>query len=400
MLSIEETNYLLRYTSNVFDKLFIDRFLIESKLFPVSEYILVSCVNSYEKFYYQLKKLSERISAKEIAERERGKIFTEITPLQIFNIHMFPLFGRTIRISNLYLDDPMKEPEEKFDQIRFIMTFWKELASTYYNGYLTVDEMDEKCQIASDESLEIIISNMKEVEDYEKVSTFKKITAKLEQLAFLDECETRMKISNHGPYHVNENESIIVKEIVRLYDGKTAQWPWSETKAEAPYSNILIAYQIKQDVKCRYNDWGTLKTEPHNFKKHIVKYCFLSKRGDTIISLDQDELNAFEEYAQGAHKELYLKYSKWNKEQRLKAGILVYNKNFDRFTNLVDITDKIDWGITENVQKNELKRFLENKVGDFSVGNWVARSRRKRKVMPTYFERREVDLKEIGSFYK
>ncbi|MBD3230211.1 MAG: hypothetical protein GF329_18680 [Candidatus Lokiarchaeota archaeon] len=400
MLSIKETNELIKYTSKVFDKLFIDRFLIESKLFPVSEYVLLACVNSYKKFYHQLKKLEESISAKEIAEREKGKLFTEITPLQIFNIHMFPLFGRMVRISNLYHDDPMKEPEEKFNEIQYIMTFWKELARSYYDGYLTVEEMGGKCQIASNQSLETIKNNLKPVKDNKNIVEFKKITAKLEQLAFLDECETRMKISNHGPYHITENEFIIIKEIIRLYDGGKAQWPWSETKAKAPYSNILVAYQIEGDVKCTYNDWGTLKTEPSDYRKFIEKYCFLSKKGKKIIPLDRDDLKNFETYAQAAHKELYLKYSKWNKEERLKAGVLVYNKNFDRFTNLVGITDQIDWSISEDVEKNELKRFLNDEVTDFSVGNWVARSNRKKKHMPTYFERKEVDLKEIGSFYK
>jgi hypothetical protein len=401
MISVKETNELIKYASKVFDKLFANRFLIESQLFPVSEYIMVSCVNSYEKFYDQLKRLTEKISPEEIARREAGKLFTEITPLQIFNIQMFPCFGRTVRISNLYKDNPMREPKEKFNQIRFILDFWQRLAKNYYDGSLTIDEMGGTCQIASRESLNLVKNKLEKI-DPDKLKNLRHMIAHLDQLAFLDECETRMKISNHGPYYISEkpDEFIVIKEIVRLYDGKTVQWPWSETDAEAPYSNILVAYQLKGDIECYYNDWGTLTTKPTEIKDKITKYCLLSKKGNKIIELDEAIIKEFRKYAQLAHKELYLKYAKWTKLQRLEAGALVYNKNFDRFTNLVGITDKIDWSLTDNVKNQELKRFLKNKIEDFSCGNWIMRSNRKRKIHPTYFVREEIDLKKAGSFYK
>ena len=401
MISIDETNKLIRYASKIFDKLFEGRFLIESKLFPVSEYILAACANSYEKFYDQLLALNKKISAKKIALQERGKLFTEITPLHIFNIQMFPFFGRTCRISNFLHDDPILERQEIFDKVRYILSFWKELASNYYGGPLSVDEMGGNCQIASKESLEIIKKRLNTPEKSNEISEIKKLVANIEQLAFLDECETRMKISNHGPYYINSDELIIVKEIVRLYDGNKAQWPWSETKVEAPYSNILIAYQLKGDIECQYNDWGTLKTNPIDYKDKIIKYCLISKKGNKIIELDDYDRNQFDYYVKNARKELYIKYAKWTKKERLEAGILVYNKNFDRFTNLVGITDEIDWSISENVRNNELKRFINNEIVDFKFGNWIMRSNRKRKIIPTYFTREKIsDFKKVGSFYR
>jgi hypothetical protein len=295
----------------------------------------------------------------------------------------------------------MREPKEKFNQIRFILDFWQRLAKNYYDGSLTIDEMGGTCQIASRESLNLVKNKLEKI-DPDKLKNLRHMIAHLDQLAFLDECETRMKISNHGPYYISEkpDEFIVIKEIVRLYDGKTVQWPWSETDAEAPYSNILVAYQLKGDIECYYNDWGTLTTKPTEIKDKITKYCLLSKKGNKIIELDEAIIKEFRKYAQLAHKELYLKYAKWTKLQRLEAGALVYNKNFDRFTNLVGITDKIDWSLTDNVKNQELKRFLKNKIEDFSCGNWIMRSNRKRKIHPTYFVREEIDLKKAGSFYK
>jgi len=400
MLTIEQANELIRHASIVFDNLFIKRLLVESRLFPVTEYIMIACLNSYEKFYNQLKMVYDKITPEEIVKNEKGKLFTEITPLHIFDIVMFPLFGRMVRISNDYHDDPMKESVEKFNEICFILEFWERLARKYYDNKLSVYDSGNKCQIASDESLKIIKNNMVSFNNIDELNYIKKVIARIEQLAFLDECESRMKINNHGSYYVNNDTFIVVKEIIRLYDGKKAQWPWSETKAISPYSNILIAYKIKGDVKCIFNDWGTLTTEPIDISKNIVEYCLLVKKNNKIKNLELDELKAFEDYCKSAHKELFVKFSKWTIKELLEAGVLVYNKNFDRFTNLVGITDKIDWSISENIKNNEMKRILKNDKSLFLVGNWIMRTNRKRKIMPTFFTREKVlNFKKIGSIY-
>ena len=45
--------------------------------------------------------------------------------------------------------------------------------------------------------------------------------------------------------------------------------------------------------------------------------------------------------------------TKWDRAEQLKAGALVYNKNWDRFTNLVGLTDQIDWDLTNEIKENE-----------------------------------------------
>ena len=100
---------------------------------------MIACLNSYEKFYQQLKLVADKISPEDIANQNR-KLFTEITPLQIFDIQMFPLFGRLIRICE-HEKDPNYESIEKFEEMVFIIDFWKRLASSYFQiGALTVKE--------------------------------------------------------------------------------------------------------------------------------------------------------------------------------------------------------------------------------------------------------------------
>ena len=116
--------------------------------------------------------------------------------------------------------------------------------------------------------------------------------------------------------------------------------------------------------------------------------CLLSKKNNKIKVLNSAEIRDFEYYTKSAHKELFLKFSKWSKKERLEAGALVYNKNFDRFTNLVGITNQVDWGLTEEIRQNEFKD-LVNKIGTsvYAPLGWIFRGPRARKKNPTFFLR-------------
>ena len=67
-------------------------------------------------------------------------------------------------------------------------------------------------------------------------------------------------------------------------------------------------------------------------------------------------------------------------------GALVYNKNFDRFTNLVGITDQIDWELTDQIKENELKDVV-NMSGKLllKLAGWLFRTNKKRMKNPTFF---------------
>ena len=53
--------------------------------------------------------------------------------------------------------------------------------------------------------------------------------ANLEVFSFLDECEARAKLCDHGPYRINDEEVLVFREISHLYDGNQPHFLWSET---------------------------------------------------------------------------------------------------------------------------------------------------------------------------
>jgi len=387
-MTINDTNQLLRQLSVTFDNLFLKRLTVESKLFPVNEYIIIACLNSYAKFYEQLKLVDEKISPEEIAQKERS-LFTEITPLQLFDLQMFPLFGRTIYFCE-HGYDPLCESSEKFQEIQFILDFWKRLAAAYYKtGALTIEEMDGVAKILPEKDLGFIRGQLFTPEPSE-LSKIKRTSAQLEVYCFMDECEARMKISEHGPYEMENGEVLVVREMIRLNDGKSPQWPWSNTKATAPNSVIAFAFTLKDMNRVWFNDWGTIFTDPVDYSKNVTSAAILTQEKGKNKSLGLDELGAYEKFAQKSLIELYRKMTKWDRAEQIKAGVLVYNKNWDRFTNLVGLTDQIDWDLTDEIRQNEFKD-LVNKMGKSVYGplTWIFRGPRSKKKNPTFFLRPE-----------
>lgn len=385
-MSLEETNALLRQLSSTFDNLFLKRLVVESKLFPVNEYIIISCLNSYMKFYKQLKLVSEKISPEQISKEYR-KLFTEVTPLQIFDLQMFPLFGRTIYFCQ-HGQDPHCESLEKFQEIQFILNFWKRLASSYYGtGALTIEEMEGTARILPEQDLKYIVKQLYSP-DSKQLSRIKRASAQLEVYCFMDECETRMKISDHGPYLMENGDRLIVREMIRLNDGRNPQWPWSDTKATAPSSVIAIAFTLKDMNQVWFNDWGTLFTDPVDYSKNITSVAVLTQENGKNKSLAIDELKNFEEFAQNALIELYKKMTKWSRAEKISAGAYVYTKNFDRFTNLVNVTDQIDWDLTEEIKQGPFQD-LVNKDGKsvYSPLTWIFRGPKAKLKNPTFFLR-------------
>ncbi len=385
-MNLNDTNQLLRRLSVTFDNLFLKRLTVESKLFPVNEYIIIACLNSYAKIYKQLKMVNEKISPEQISQKER-KLFTEITPLQLFDLQMFPLFGRTI----FYCEheyDPRCESLEKFQEIQFILDFWTRLSKSYYNtGALTIEEMAGNARILPNNHLKFIKKHLFTPEKSE-LSKIKRTSAQLEVYCFMDECEARMKISEHGPYEMDNGEILVIREMIRLNDGKQPQWPWSDTKANAPTSVIAFAFTLKDMKKVWFNDWGTMFTDPVDYSKNITSTAILTQEEGKNKSLGLDELKPYELFAQQALIELYRKMTKWDRAEQIKAGALVYNKNFDRFTNVVGLTNQIDWSLTKEIEQNEFSD-LVNKIGKSVYGplSWIFRGCKAKLKNPTFFLR-------------
>ena len=359
--NVQEFNELIAHASELVDYQVSKRGLLETQLFPVTAYICVAFYNAYDMLYGVLKRVAEKISPEELGEKSR-KILSEIHALSIFYLPLYYMVGRMGEIHR-NAGDPHSESRNKREETMFVMDFWKRLGTSYFKGNLSVFDSNKENLALEQKDIDWTIDHLLEV-PIEQAQQIKRIMANLEVVSFLDECEARAKLCDHGPYKLKNGEILVFREISHLYDGKKPHFPWSETEATAPFNNIAFAYRLR-DNKAEFDDFATMETQPADFASNITGIAILTREGDKVRPLDIGILEEFNQYASKANKELFLKFSKWDRKQRIIAGAYAYCYGYARYTNQVGITDSVNWDLTERTMNIYVPEFLES---DFDPG--------------------------------
>lgn len=361
-MDIKEANESITRASELVDYQVSRRGLLESKLFPVTAYICVSFYEAYDILYDILKKVSEKTTPEKMGEESR-KILSEIHALSIFYIPLYYMVGRMGEIQRNG-GDPKSETQEKREQTIFVLDFWKRLATSYFpEGKLSVYDSNKQNIAINQSDIDWTKNQIIDISKEDAINV-KRTMANLEVVSFLDECEARAKICDHGPYQINENEVLIFREISHLYDGDKPHFPWSETDAISPFNNVAFVYRLK-DIEAKFDDFATLESVPADFLDNITGVALLTRKGNNVKPLDLDVLNSFNDYSGKANKELFLKFAKWDRKKRLIAGAYAYCYGYARYTNFVKVTDEINWELTERIMNKYIPIFMES---DFDPG--------------------------------
>ena len=201
--------------------------------------------------------------------------------------------------------------------------------------------------------------NLQPVEE-DQVKKMRRSLGEVELYCFLDECEARAKLIDHGPYPFSDDEILVVSEFTRMNDGKGEPWmPWSNTEAKLPTSTLGVAMTIK-NATATFNDIGTMNIEPGDYSNLVTNACAFAKRGEKVVPVGLDELPSYAEAANAAQTELYMKFAEWDKKKLMIAGAAAYWRGFMRFTDTVGVSDKIDWDIDRNLIDEHVPFFMDN----------------------------------------
>jgi hypothetical protein len=357
-LQIRDANKQITHLSSVFSNILMERGLLESKLFPVNAYICIAFYQTYECLYDVMKQVWQKISPEELAKRSKT-LLSEVQALSISYLWLYYSLARMGVIFNKCGGDPSKEPKEKREQWLFMLDNWYRLATNYFNtGKPTVAASDSVNLAFDKKTVGWLLDRLQPVKEAQ-VTKARRAIGSVDLYAFMDECEARAKIIDHGPYPVGNGEVLVVSEYTNLHDGKGELWlPWSDTEAKLPSSTLGIAMTLK-DVTAKCNDVGTITIDPGEYSGLVSKMLAYTKRGNKIVPLGIDELPAYGAAADKAQAELYMKFAEWDRKQLLIAGATAYWRGFARYTNQVGITQKVDWSLSPKVLSEYLPIFME-----------------------------------------
>lgn len=357
-MQVRDANKQIAHLSTVFSNILLERGLLESKLFPVNAYICVAFYQTYACLYDVMKQVWQKISPEELAKRSKT-LLSEVQALSITYLWLYYSLARMGVIFNKCESDASKEPKEKREQWLFMLDNWYRLATNYFNtGKPTVSASGGTNLAFDKKTIGWLLDRMQPVNEAQ-VSKVRRAIGSVDLYAFMDECEARAKIIDHGPYPLGKDESLVVSEYTNLHDGKGELWmPWSNTEAKLPSSTLGIAMVLK-GATATFNDVGTMTIEPTEYAGLVTRMMAYTKRGGKIVPLGLDELPSYGDAADKAQAELYMKFAEWDRKQLLTAGAIAYWRGFARYTNQVGITQKIDWGLSPKVLDEYLPTFME-----------------------------------------
>jgi hypothetical protein len=357
-MKVEELNELITHLSKVFSNIVLERSLLESKLFPVNAYISLGFYQTYHELYGVMKQVWDTITPEELAKKS-GSLLSSVQALSISYLWLYYSLARMGTIYNKCEGDPSKESLEKREQWIWMLEKWHSLATNYFvSGKPTVAASGKKNLGLSDDAIEWVKDQIQPatVEEARKV---RRVLGSVDLYSFIDECEARAKIVNHGPYPAGNGESLVLTEYTNLYDGKDRLWlPWSATEAKLPSSTLGVAMTLK-NAKITFNDIGTMTVDPGDYPKLVTGIAAYKKNGGKIVPVGLDELSSYAEAADNAQAELYIKFAQMDRKQQLISGATAYWRGFARYTDAVGITDKISWTLSEPVLDEYLPIFMK-----------------------------------------
>ncbi|NVM31612.1 MAG: hypothetical protein HWN65_22435 [Candidatus Helarchaeota archaeon] len=402
-ITTEEANELIRIIEENVVKAIMGRFIIESQLFPVTVYIGVACNQLYDQsFQYNIIKnvVDHGGDPREIGRKSKT-ICGYLNGLGFQTFAMVYLHGRAQCLYDLGGSE--HELEEKKEETKFILDFFRYFNPNFRNDrkLLADQSEDENMRVLEDRLIEKLREDILEPSK-DQVKQFKRIAATLTTHNFLDKCECRAGIFDHGPYKLDTGELLIFKDFNFLYTGeeiftgRKAAFEWSETKAKSPIPNISLGYTLKDMKSAKYNDWGTLFADPPDFSRNItgigmwtrellppMEQEYPNKLGQ-IDPVSWETLEQVGKYCQDALNELYIKMAAWNYNQRCLAGVDVYTNWLALFYAFAGLQEQYDYKIPKRT-KSYIPIFKEYPLGVHPFVKRFVRGKKRIAKDPSYY---------------
>lgn len=367
-----ETNNLIRTAGEETYFLGVTRTVQESKFFPVSAYIMLGYLNAFYRYPPLLRKISAIMSPEDLADRVRNsnsKIQSMGTNWCMIN---FYLLGREMMI-----DMGLIRPQDAADDVIFVTDFWRryQLAWRRESGHITNKEAGHRSQVLPERRIQVYHADMYPCEEGDALHTAAdKFLAAVSQFAVLVACESRVCMTNHGPYNLGHDRELLVRDFFDLGEGDL---PWLDgVAADVPFSRLTVPTAVKNTHFYVVDDWGSFDSKPEYRASNIcaVGLYTSDELSETQIPVgmgSREELvDTFERYAdifKIATKSLWERLASYSREQLMDAGALTYYSIIKDFAHVAGCYEVEDWMMIDP-RADRFRPLLNDEYGNGLLG--------------------------------
>jgi hypothetical protein len=253
--------------------------------------------------------------------------------LQLFLLMQDMLGARQQRMLELGLQEGDAFPEERLDDLFFVVDTWERISRVYRNdGRLLPDEAGRTQEILPEDTLDEIRGMLHPLRDGE-LASLRRLAGTLDLFCFAAHGEQRDGIFGHGPYAGANGCVLFCKEFNDL---RNDFLPWARTQTRNVCSNIVFAYECR-DVETRFDMFGGVVTEPLEFAERIERVAVLTQEGGTLRRLSPAEWGPAQEACAEATNEIYFTVVDWPERYRVEYGALLFANHMKPFLDLAGI---------------------------------------------------------------
>lgn len=366
-----ETNNLLQQNADEIYWLCATRTVQESKIFPVSAYILFSYLNAFYRYPVLLRKIEARMSAEEIGDRARHqgiKIVAWCFPC-------FYLLGREMLINWGVI-----RPTDAVEDVVYVMDFWKRFQLSWHrnNGNLTNRQAGHRAQIMPEQRLQVFHADAFECREGDRLHhAAQGFLASVAQYGFLVSCESRLTLHNYGPYKLTDRREMLVRDFNELSE---ATVPWLDgIGSEIPYNNLTVTMVLEGVHVNLLDDWGSFESTPELKGEHMVGVGLytadtLSDGHRPVGMASAEELaDTFEDLTRRiktATQKLWHVMAGWTRDQQMDAGALTYSGVIREFALIAGVYDPADWMLID-ARAERFRPLLNDEYGNLFLGELV-----------------------------
>jgi hypothetical protein len=370
-----ETNNLMQNCGDATYWLCLTRTVQGSKLFPVSPYILLSYLNAFYRYPTLLKKIEARMRAEVIADRARNMGMKITNSALGWAMPNFYLLGRELLLTLGFL-----RPQDALEDVVYVMDFWKRYLLSWHrnDGHITNREYGNRAQILPDRRLEVFHHDLYPCQPgdalHEAAHTF---LATISQYGFLVSCESRISLTNSGPYRIDDRHQLVVRDFMDLAE---CSLPWLDGVArDVPY-NYLTVPTLVRDCKFRLvDDWGSFEATPEFTAEHLagvglytsdaLSEGFLPVGMGSAAELT-DTFNALNATFKAATNKLWLRIAGWSRDQMIDAGALTYYNIIKDLAHVAGVFEVDDW-LTIDPRAERFRPLLNDDFSNQLLGSLV-----------------------------
>ena len=336
------TNERIGYIGPIAQRLTDERTSLESKIIPVSAYIVTACIESFLRYPEMMRAIDAVVPAEQIGARAR-RPGCRVNTVHLWSIANFFLIGRQV-YEQL---DPAQAHD--LDATHTVLDFW-ERATLGFRADGTRHADDTATAAPYDRAIvDQLLAGTTPVDDPALRTRIRTLNATLVAYLFLLYFDTRVGHGDTGPYPLPDGRVLLVRDYYQMAE---SDFPWSAVAKDVPYRNLTAALVLDGVTVDRVTDFGTTYTTPEDFLQNLAGFGLFTTDDlppGELRPVPLDEFEGIVAAVRTAQREHYRNIAAMTRDEKIRAGAYVYFSFLRPFAVEAGIEDTFDWTVPRDI---------------------------------------------------